>query len=119
MIVVDEHPAVSASDLTPGPIKKLSDRFLSNPKTIEVARPATANASIDQRVLKVDSRKKKQVLTDRIAANDVRTAMYSIAPSSVSNTAATTALCAAASSGECKRTSLPAFTARTAASAGE
>ena len=59
----------------PGPIKKLSDRFLSNPKTIEVARPATANASIDQRVLKVDPRKKKQVLTDRIAADDVRTAI--------------------------------------------
>src|ERR671910_409148 len=43
----------------PPPIKKLSDRFLSNPKTIEVARPATANASIDQRVLKVDARRKK------------------------------------------------------------
>jgi superfamily II DNA/RNA helicase len=59
----------------PAPIKKLADKFLSNPKTIEVARPATANAAIDQRVLKVDSRKKKQVLTDRIAANDVRTAI--------------------------------------------
>ena len=59
----------------PGPIKKLADRFLSNPKTIEVARPATANASIDQRLLKVDPRKKKQVLTDRLAAKDVRTAI--------------------------------------------
>jgi superfamily II DNA/RNA helicase len=59
----------------PGPIKKLADKFLSNPKTIEVARPATANASIDQRVLKVDARKKKQVLTDRLAANDIRTAI--------------------------------------------
>ncbi|TFI56582.1 DEAD/DEAH box helicase [Sphingomonas parva] len=59
----------------PPPIKKLSDKFLSNPKTIEVARPATANASIDQRVLKVDSRKKKQILIDRIGANDVRTAI--------------------------------------------
>jgi superfamily II DNA/RNA helicase len=59
----------------PGPIKKLADKFLSNPKTIEVARPATANASIDQRLLKVDSRKKKQVLTDRLSGNDVRTAI--------------------------------------------
>src|SRR3712207_2116446 len=59
----------------PPPIKKLSDKFLSNPKTIEVARPATANASIDQRMLKVDSRKKKQVLTDCLAGNDVRTAI--------------------------------------------
>jgi superfamily II DNA/RNA helicase len=59
----------------PKPIKKLADTFLSNPKTIEVARPATANASIDQRVLKVDARKKKQVLTDRLLAGDVRTAI--------------------------------------------
>src|SRR3954471_16322148 len=59
----------------PGPIKKLADKFLTGPKTIEVARPATANASIDQRLLKVDSRRKKQVLTDRLKGNDVRTAI--------------------------------------------
>ncbi|HYG47995.1 MAG TPA: DEAD/DEAH box helicase [Allosphingosinicella sp.] len=59
----------------PGPIKKLADKFLTGPKTIEVARPATANVSIDQRVLKVDSRRKKQVLTDRLKGNDVRTAI--------------------------------------------
>ncbi|HEX8468838.1 MAG TPA: DEAD/DEAH box helicase [Allosphingosinicella sp.] len=59
----------------PGPIKKLADKFLTGPKTIEVARPATANISIDQRVLKVDSRRKKQVLTDRLKGNDVRTAI--------------------------------------------
>ncbi|HET9638556.1 MAG TPA: DEAD/DEAH box helicase [Allosphingosinicella sp.] len=59
----------------PGPIKKLADKFLTGPKTIEVARPATANVSIDQRLLKVDSRRKKQVLTDRLRGNDVRTAI--------------------------------------------
>ncbi|HYJ82986.1 MAG TPA: DEAD/DEAH box helicase [Allosphingosinicella sp.] len=59
----------------PGPIKKLADKFLTGPKTIEVARPATANVSIDQRLLKVDSRRKKQVLTDRLKGNDVRTAI--------------------------------------------
>jgi len=59
----------------PGPIKKLADKFLTSPRTIEVARPATANASIDQRVLKVDSRKKKQVLTDRLMGHDVRSAL--------------------------------------------
>src|SRR6188472_3242589 len=30
----------------PPPIKKLADKFLSNPKTIEVARPASNNANI-------------------------------------------------------------------------
>jgi superfamily II DNA/RNA helicase len=59
----------------PGPIKKLADKFLTGPKTIEVARPATANVSIDQRLLKVDSRRKKQVLTHRLKGNDVRTAI--------------------------------------------
>jgi superfamily II DNA/RNA helicase len=59
----------------PAPIKKLADKFLSNPKSVEVSRPASSNALIDQRVLKVDSRRKKQVLTDRLSGNDVRTAI--------------------------------------------
>ena len=59
----------------PGPIKKLADKFLSNPKTIEVSRPATANASIDQRLLKVDSRKKKDALTEQLRTEEVRTAI--------------------------------------------
>ncbi|HEY7811475.1 MAG TPA: DEAD/DEAH box helicase [Allosphingosinicella sp.] len=59
----------------PGPIKKLADKFLTNPKTIEVSRPASSNLLIDQRVLKVDARKKKQVLTDRLSGNDIRTAI--------------------------------------------
>src|ERR687893_1587860 len=46
----------------PGPIKKLADRFLSNPKTIEVSRPASSNLLIDQRVLKVDARRKRDAL---------------------------------------------------------
>ena len=32
----------------PPPIKKLADKFLSNPKTIEVARPASTNVNITQ-----------------------------------------------------------------------
>src|SRR5205085_748514 len=58
----------------PGPIKKLADKFLTGPKTIEVSRPASSNALIDQRLIKTDSRKKKQGLEDRLRANDVRTA---------------------------------------------
>src|SRR3546814_15764444 len=40
----------------PAPIKKLADKFLTGPKTIEVARPATAAALIDQRLVRVDAR---------------------------------------------------------------
>jgi len=59
----------------PPPIKKLADRFLTNPKTIEVSRPASSNALIDQRLMRVDARKKKDVLRDRLRGNDVRTAI--------------------------------------------
>jgi superfamily II DNA/RNA helicase len=59
----------------PGPIKKLADKFLSNPKTIEVARPASSNLLIDQRMLKVDSRKKRDALGDLLRREDVTSAL--------------------------------------------
>ncbi len=46
----------------PPPIKKLSDKFLSNPKHIEVARPATANKSIQQFLINVAPRGKEDLL---------------------------------------------------------
>jgi superfamily II DNA/RNA helicase len=48
----------------PPPIKKLADKFLSNPKSVEVARPATANVNITQWLVKVDERKKRDRLVD-------------------------------------------------------
>ena len=59
----------------PPPIKKLSDRFLSHPKTIEVARPATAAESIDQRMVRVDSRRKKEALVRLLRTDEVRNAI--------------------------------------------
>jgi superfamily II DNA/RNA helicase len=59
----------------PPPIKKLADKFLSNPKTIEVSRPASSNLLIDQRMLKVDSRRKREALTDLLRRNEVTTAI--------------------------------------------
>ena len=59
----------------PAPIKKLADKFLSNPKTIEVARPASSNLLIDQRMLKVDSRKKRDALGDLLRREDVTSAL--------------------------------------------
>ncbi|SMF61473.1 DEAD/DEAH box helicase [Allosphingosinicella indica] len=59
----------------PPPIKKLADKFLSNPKAIEVSRPATANTSIDQRLVRTDSRKKKDAIVDLLRAGDVKTAI--------------------------------------------
>jgi superfamily II DNA/RNA helicase len=59
----------------PAPIKKLADKFLSNPKTVEVSRPATANASIDQRILRVDARKKKDILTKLLKREEIKNAI--------------------------------------------
>ena len=59
----------------PPPIKKLADRFLSNPKYIEVARPASANLNIEAKLVNVVPAKKKDVLRDLIRSEDVHTAI--------------------------------------------
>lgn len=59
----------------PPVIKKLADRFLSNPKSIEVARPATASTNITQHLVKVDSRKKREALRAMLDAEDVQSAV--------------------------------------------
>ena len=58
----------------PPPIKKLADKFLDNPKTIEVARPATTNTNIKQYLVAVSSGKKRDRLID-LLNDDVRTAI--------------------------------------------
>jgi superfamily II DNA/RNA helicase len=59
----------------PPPIKKLSDKFLSNPKHIEVARPATAAANIEQRIVRTSARSKKSTLIDILRNENVETAI--------------------------------------------
>ncbi|MDP3906830.1 DEAD/DEAH box helicase [Novosphingobium sp.] len=59
----------------PPPIKKLSDKFLTNPKSIEVARPATANINIVQHKVKVDVRKKREMLRHLLRTDNVTTAI--------------------------------------------
>ncbi len=59
----------------PPPIKKLADRFLSNPKYIEVARPASSNLNIEAKLVNVVPAKKKDVLRDLIRSENVHTAI--------------------------------------------
>jgi superfamily II DNA/RNA helicase len=59
----------------PPPIKKLADKFLSNPKTVEVSRPASSNLLIDQRVIKVDGRRKREALEKLLRREEVTTAI--------------------------------------------
>ena len=61
----------------PAPIKKLADRFLNNPKTIEVARPASTNINITQWVVPVKgpSSEKRKALRALLGQEEVRTAI--------------------------------------------
>ena len=59
----------------PAPIKKLADKFLTNPKTIEVSRPASSNLLIDQRIMRVDSRRKRDSLAAMLRSGEVRSAL--------------------------------------------
>ncbi|MEQ1499670.1 MAG: DEAD/DEAH box helicase, partial [Novosphingobium sp.] len=60
----------------PPPIKKLADKFLTNPKYIEVARPASTNTQIVQfKVPVTSSRGKRDVLKQLLRTDDVKTAM--------------------------------------------
>src|SRR3546814_3842384 len=58
----------------PPPIKKLADKFLSNPKMIEVARPASRNENIEQFLVKTSERGKRDTLSALIEDEDNHTA---------------------------------------------
>jgi len=59
----------------PGPIKKLADKFLSNPKTIEVSRAASTNQDIVQFKMEVPARKKREALRWILENDNVNTAI--------------------------------------------
>ena len=59
----------------PPPIKKLADKFLSNPKYIEVARPASANINIAQFKVRVPARAKRDALRQILRKDDVTSAL--------------------------------------------
>jgi superfamily II DNA/RNA helicase len=59
----------------PPPIQKLSAKFLTDPKTVEASRPATANINIDQRVVEVSADKKRAVLRDILRGGDLKNAI--------------------------------------------
>jgi superfamily II DNA/RNA helicase len=59
----------------PPPIKKLADRFLVEPRQIEVSRPASANAQITQRLMPTTSRGKREALRRLLGEPEMRTAI--------------------------------------------
>jgi superfamily II DNA/RNA helicase len=59
----------------PPPIQKLAAKFLNEPKRIEVARPATANVNIEQKLVQVSSDKKRDTLRNLLRSDDVKNAI--------------------------------------------
>jgi superfamily II DNA/RNA helicase len=59
----------------PPPIQKLAAKFLNDPKRIEVARPATANVNIEQRLVQVRADKKKDALRDILRHEEFKNAI--------------------------------------------
>src|SRR5881628_750983 len=59
----------------PPPIQKLAAKFLKDPKRVEVARPATANINIEQKVVEVSADKKKDALKELLRAEGVKNAI--------------------------------------------
>jgi superfamily II DNA/RNA helicase len=59
----------------PPPIQKLASKFLNDPKRIEVARPATANVNIDQRLVEVKAADKRETLRKLLREEGVKNAI--------------------------------------------
>lgn len=67
-----ERQTLLFSATMPPPIKKLADRFMSDPKMVEVARPATTNKDIAQLLVPADARGKRDLLKDLLKSEEVR-----------------------------------------------
>jgi superfamily II DNA/RNA helicase len=59
----------------PPPIQKLAQKFLNDPKRVEVARPATANINIEQRLVETRGDKKRDALKDILRHEEFRNAI--------------------------------------------
>ncbi|MDG2534983.1 DEAD/DEAH box helicase [Sphingomonas sp. HITSZ_GF] len=56
----------------PPVIKKLADKFLNDPKRVEVARPATTNTNITQYLIETSTMKKRETLRALLEAENVQ-----------------------------------------------
>jgi len=71
----EQRQTLLFSATMPPPIKKLADKFLNNPKQIEVERAASTNKNIAQFKVEISGRKKKQALKYLLEVDNVSTAI--------------------------------------------
>jgi len=67
-----ERQTLLFSATMPPVIKKLADKFLNDPKRVEVARPATTNTNITQFLIETSTMKKREVLRGLLEAENVQ-----------------------------------------------
>lgn len=58
----------------PDAIKKLTEKFMTNPKTVAVSAPSSTAKTVEQLLVWTDARRKKETLLDLIQNNDVKNA---------------------------------------------
>ncbi|MFS2109221.1 DEAD/DEAH box helicase [Sphingomonas sp. Sphisp140] len=68
-----ERQTLLFSATMPPVIKKLADKFLNDPKRVEVARPATTNTNIKQFLVETTTMKKRETLRGLLEAENVQT----------------------------------------------
>lgn len=68
-----ERQTLLFSATMPPVIKKLADKFLNDPKRVEVARPATTNTNITQYLIETTTMKKRETLRALLEAENVQT----------------------------------------------
>jgi superfamily II DNA/RNA helicase len=68
-----ERQTLLFSATMPPVIKKLADKFLNDPKRVEVARPATTNTNITQFLIETSTMKKRETLRALLEAENVQT----------------------------------------------
>lgn len=70
--ITKKHQTLFFSATMPPPIQRLTKQFLDDPKKIEVARPATAAATIEQKLIEVGPRDKRKALRQLLRSEDIK-----------------------------------------------
>ncbi len=74
-LITKNHQTLFFSATMAGPIKKLADRFLDNPKIIEVAKAATTATNVSQYIVKASTKQKREALRQLINNEDIQNAI--------------------------------------------
>ena len=74
-LMPQKHQTLFFSATMPPPIKRLTDKFLQEPKVVEVARPATTAETVEQARVTVAVRDKRAALRSLLESDNVKNAI--------------------------------------------